>query len=60
MKYVLLLALFMSACAAPTLQQRQANWRRYQDMTRATCAVGEVDPAMPTDVRVWCAEVTEP
>ena len=50
----------LSACTAPTLQQRQDNWRRYQDATRATCVVGQADPAMPPEVRAWCAEVAAP
>lgn len=48
------------SCAAPTLQQRQDNWFRYRDMTRATCTVGQADPAMPEDVRAWCVRAVGP
>ena len=55
------LCLALGACAAPTLEQRVQAWERYRDVTRATCLVGAAkDPAMPTDVRAWCAEVTAP
>jgi hypothetical protein len=60
MRHVLLLALLSASCAAPTLQQRQANWYRWQDMTQATCMVGQADPAMPAKVRDLCARVTAP
>jgi hypothetical protein len=56
----LLPLLLLAACAAPTLQQRQDSWRRYRDVTLATCMVGQGDKAMPTEVRHWCAEVTAP
>ena len=49
-----------AACSVPTLAQRQDKWRRVMDVTRAECMVGQADPAMPTDVRQWCAEVTAP
>jgi hypothetical protein len=55
----LLLSLFaLAGCAAPTLQQRQANWQTYRDSVRATCVVGQADPAMPDDVRDWCDSAT--
>lgn len=55
------LLLALSSCATPTLQQRQANWRRVMDVTRAECMVGQhADPAMPDDVREWCVRVVEP
>lgn len=54
------LLLAAAGCSAPTLQQRQDNWRRFRDMTRATCVVGQGDPAMPNDVRPWCERVAEP
>lgn len=60
MRHVLLLALLSASCATPTLQQRQDSWRKVRDVTRAECMVGQIDPAMPTDVRAWCALVTGP
>lgn len=54
------LLLFASGCSTPTLQQRQDNWRRFRDVTRATCAVGQGDPAMPPEVREWCARTVAP
>jgi len=61
MKYLpLLLALLLSACTAPTLQQRQVNWRRVRDVTRAECVVGQADPAMPPEIHAWCRKVVEP
>lgn len=58
---VLLAAVLLAAtgCSAPTLQQRQDNWRRLRDVTRATCVVGAADPAQPVDVRQWCSKVSE-
>lgn len=59
MKYSYLLILIFSACsAAPTIQQRQDNWNKYRTSVEVTCKVGRYDPAMPTDVRAWCSEVT--
>ncbi len=58
MKHVLVFSLLMLAgCAAPTLAQKEANWRNFQSVTRATCKVGRYDPSMPSGVRSWCAEV---
>jgi len=58
-KHVVFLALLAtSACTAPTLQQRQANWRAYQDSVKATCNLGKVDPARPGDVADWCDKLT--
>lgn len=57
----LALCLLATGCATPTLQQRQDNWRRFRDVTRATCLVGAAkDPAMPDDVRQWCSRVVGP
>lgn len=59
--HVVLLALLCASCAAPTLAQRQDNWRLYQGSVRATCLVGAArDPAMPGDVREWCQTVVVP
>lgn len=60
--HVLLFVVLLAplACTAPTLQQRQDNWRRFRDVTRATCVVGAADPAMPEDVRTWCVRMAEP
>lgn len=52
--------LLLSACSAPTLQQRQETWRRVRDVTRAECMLGRADPAMPPDVRDWCMVVIGP
>ncbi len=61
MKSVLVFVVLMSAgCVAPTLAQRQANWEKFRDTTRATCLVGKVDPAMPASVSQWCAGVLAP
>lgn len=60
MKTVLFAVFFVVGCAAPTLQQRQETWSRYRDSVRATCTVGKIDPAMPTDIKAWCAEVVAP
>lgn len=58
---VLVLVLILTSCTtAPTLQQRQEAWFKYRDATRATCAVGVNDPAMPLEVKAWCAEVVGP
>lgn len=54
---LVLVCLVALGCSTPTLQQRQANWQRWQDMTRATCVVGLTDPAMPADVRELCERV---
>ena len=57
-RLVLVFALLAtSGCAAPTLQQRQGAWRKHVTIQRATCVVGMGDPAMPADVREWCAQV---
>ena len=56
---VLFCALLLSACTAPTLQQRQDNWRKVKSGTQAACVVGQADPAMPPEVREWCTEVTK-
>ena len=60
--HVLLPALLaLASCAAPTLQQRQDNWRRYRDTTRAVCLIGAAkDRAMPTEVKLWCVNVVDP
>lgn len=59
--HVLLLTLFLPSCAAPTMAQRQDAWLRYRDSTRAVCLVGAAkDPAMPTEVKLWCLGVVEP
>ena len=55
-----LLVLLVTGCTAPTLQQRQDDWRKYQNLVRSTCAIGKKDPAMPTEVKAWCAEVEAP
>ena len=61
MRHALLpLLLLAAACTAPTLQQRQDNWRRVRDVTRAECVVGRADPAMPPEVRDWCVVVIGP
>lgn len=57
---LVLFGLALSSCSAPTLQQRQDNWRKVRDVTRAECMVGQADPAMPDDVREWCVRVVEP
>jgi hypothetical protein len=48
------------ACTTPTLQQRQDTWSQYRDSVRATCVVGKNDPAMPADVKTWCAKAVAP
>lgn len=58
MKY--LLCLLAIGCTAPTLAQRQANWFRLRDVTRAECVVGTVDPAMPTEIHEWCDGLVAP
>jgi hypothetical protein len=60
MKNALVFCLLVSACSAPTLQQRQENWRRHRDLTRVGCVLGRADPAMPPDVRDWCMVVIGP
>ncbi len=56
-----LLPLLLSSCAAPTLAQQQDSWRVYRDSVRATCVVGSAkDPAMPTEVKLWCNGVVDP
>lgn len=61
MKHVLVFLLLAApACATPTLQQRQDSWRKFRDVTVATCKVGKYDPAIPADVRRWCSEAAEP
>jgi hypothetical protein len=60
MKRYALLLLLLTGCATPTMAQREANWHKFQDATRATCLVGRVDPSMPGDVRFWCVEVLAP
>lgn len=53
--------LLLAACATPTLQQRQDNWRLYRGSVRATCVVGAAhDKAMPGDVRDWCVRAVGP
>lgn len=61
MRHALLLALlpFAASCSAPTLQQRQDNWRRFRTGVMTTCVVGAADPAMPNDVRLWCEAVSK-
>jgi len=54
------LCLASCACSAPTLAQRQANWQKFRDVTRATCLVGSADPERPADVAAWCERVNEP
>lgn len=59
--HVLLVSVLLFAgCAAPTLAQRQANWRLYRNGVMATCEIGKADPAMPIDVDSWCRIVSEP
>jgi hypothetical protein len=49
-----------SACTAPTLAQRQENWRAYRKSVTFTCEVGmQADASMPEDVTGWCQRVTE-
>lgn len=55
------LLLAAAGCTAPTLAQRQENWRTHVKVQKLTCLTGmRYDPAMPEDVRQFCARVVEP
>jgi hypothetical protein len=54
---LLSVCLLATACATPSFQQRQEAWRKHMTTQQATCRLGAIDPAMPDDVRVWCAEM---